>query len=124
MAKNTDDMTAVLAACKFYKGEKKNPFEDNRLLDKNGEYMDPLDRDRASLWFYELKFVEMRKTPDGIKILIENLDEYKAYNGKKLAGISDQLLALLFNRYFHWSSSSPSDPASMNEFYKFVKTFY
>ena len=66
----------------------------------------------------------MRKSPNGIKILMSNLEDYKAYKGKKLAGISEQLLALLFKRYFHWSSSSPSDPAAMNEFYKFVKNFY
>lgn len=124
MAKKTENKAALLAACRYYKGEKTNPYEDKRLLDKNGEYKDPLDRDRASLWDYESKFVEMRKTPAGIKTLMSNLGDYKAYKGKKITGVSDQLLGLLFDRYFHWSSASPSEPSAMNEFYKFVKTFY
>ena len=124
MKKETGDKAAILAVCKYYKGEKKNPWEDKKLLDGNGEYRNRLDRERASLWFYESKFAEMMRTESGRKDLNVNLAEYRAYKGKKLPNIHELLLALLFDRYFHWSSSSPSDEQEMEAFYGFIRKFY
>ncbi len=124
MKKETGDKAAILSACKYYKGEKENPWEDEKLLGKNGEYKNSLDRDKASLWFYESKFVEMMRTKDERDALKENLAEYRAYKGKSLPNVHELLLALLFDRYFHWSSSDPSDPESMEGFYRFVQKFY
>ncbi len=122
MDNETCDKAAILAVCKYYKGEKENPFE--KLLGKNGEYKNHLDRERASLWFYESKFAEMMQTVDDRRNLNEYLAEYRAYRGKSLPNIHELLRVLLFNRYFHWSSESPSEPAAMDDFYRFVQKFY
>lgn len=106
----------------FTQMEKENPFE--KLLGKNGEYKNHMDRERASLWFYESKFAEMMQTVDDRRILNEYLAEYRAYRGKSLPNIHELLRVLLFNRYFHWSSESPSEPAAMDDFYRFVQKFY
>ena len=122
MRRTTGDISAILALCKYYKGEKENPFE--KLVGKNGEYRNHLDRDRASLWFYESKFAEMMRTDEGRRSLNASLAEYRDYRGKSLPNVHELLLGLLFNRFFHWSSASPSDPEAMKSFYRFVKKFY
>lgn len=124
MKKETNNRAAILAVCKYYKGEKKNPWEDKKLLDENGEYRNRLDRDRASLWLYESKFAEMMQTEKGRKTLNANLADYRAYKGKNLPNIHELMLALLFDRYFHWSSSSPSEKTAMDGFYNFVRKSY
>ncbi len=124
MKQGTGNKASILAACKYYKGEKKNPWEAKKLLDGNGEYRNRQDRDHASLWFYESKFAEMMQTVDGRRMLNDNLAEYRAYKGKSLSNVHELLLALLFDRYFHWSSSSPSEKTAMEGFYNFIRKFY
>lgn len=110
-----EKIKAAIAACKFYKGEKKNPYD-------HPKEDSPDNQNKAMLWYYEEKFCQFTKENDG---LLDNaLAEYKLYKGKNLPGIDEKLLALLFNRYFHWAETSPTDKNAMADFYKFIEKYY
>lgn len=96
-----------LQQLKYYKGEKKSPFDDN---------------DRAMLWFYEsVWFTYMTTENKG------SLEEY--ISDFKIAGLDDLpgnmpfgYKALLFNRYRRGSMTSIFDTAK--EFRAFYAEYY
>ena len=102
---NKNDLTPF---CRYYKGEKKNPF-------KNG--------DNAVFWVYEMKWIEftLEACQNKDTVLSTYIDEYIAA-GLSQFEITDKvpatLKALLFNRYLHFTSYSLKEGA------EHFKTFY
>lgn len=85
-----------LQCCRYYNGEKENPFEDK-------------DQNNAMLWFYERCWMEQRNLAldnDNYRFLFDMVKEYMYY-GLMMFADHDKapvtLKSLLFNRYCHWN---------------------
>lgn len=91
----------LLTACRYYKGEKENPYQDRR---------------KSLFWSYEKKWLEMFLV-ESVDI-VAYMDEYEkdgllGFESKD--NVPTTLKALLYNRYLYWSEGSPS---GFKEFYK------
>ncbi len=86
-------------ACRFYKGETDNPFEE-------------VDSVKASLWFYEQCWVNFKQDSKQKDFFYTEIAEYICYN---LLDFNDNdkvplsLKTLLWNRYCHWNCSDPEN---------------
>ena len=89
-------MDVLFSYCRYYKGEKKNPFPDYDV--------------RALLWDYERNWCEIQRNKDDFmhdivcEYNVNGLDDFEPYDGVPVS-----LKAFLFNRYCHWNSGSPYD---------------
>lgn len=97
----------LLKQCRYYKGEKENPFEG-------------INQNKAMFWFYEQYWVSQseRGLPPIDSV---TLAEYEACGLKSFSindGVPMSLKAVLFNRFMHWFESTP------DEFKKFYKEQY
>lgn len=78
--------------CRYYKGEDKNPYSDERSL----------------LWDYERDWCEMqRKKSDLLDTIMSDYNVAGLEDFECVDGTPVSLKAFLFNRYCHWSSGSP-----------------
>ncbi len=106
-----------IALCRYYKGEEKNPFEDEQ-----GVKIDP-HSDDALLWFYEKRWVEMHMSESPILS-----DLVYDYTGVGLAdfsihdGVPLSLQALLFDRYCHTLYGASYE--HVDDFKEWYKTYY
>lgn len=94
----------LLTACRYYKGEKENPYQDGN---------------KALFWNYERKWLEMFL--DESDTLVAYMDEYEKdglLDFESKDNVPTTLKALLYNRFLYWSEGSPS------EFKKFYKDLY
>jgi len=108
------DKSDYLQFCRYYKGEKDNPF-------------DGKDRSKAMLWFYEsiwvhdMQEVHEDKKQEKSHSCFDYLNEYVNYGLAEFEMQDDtpaSLKALLFNRYAHWLS------ADIDGFKKWYKSVY
>lgn len=89
-------MEKLFDYCRYYKGEKTNPFKN--------------DDERALLWDYERAWCDMQRTRDEYvndmvnEYNVSGLTEFEPYDGTPVS-----LKAFLFNRYCHWNSGSTYD---------------
>lgn len=93
----------LLKYCRYYKGEKDNPFEDK-------------DQNKSMLWFYESIWVNRYATT----VLDSTIDEYVHYglgNFEMHDHIPLSLKALLFNRYAKGSYSMQDAVEPFKAFY-------
>lgn len=82
----------LLHHCRYYKGEKENPFEG----------------DEAKFWEYERAWIEeMMKETDLLPECIEQYIGLGLRNFEKADDTPLSLKALLYNRYEHWLGGSP-----------------
>lgn len=93
------DKKELLKFCRYYKGEKENPFEGK-------------DQMKALIWGYESKWVEftMKASEDDkcqeAQILSSSLNEYIRAGMREFEKTDDTPLALkaiLYNRYYYWN---------------------
>ena len=97
---NKDD---ILKYCRYYKGQKANPYTDG---------------DKALLWDYERKWVDdMSKEPD----FSDYLSDYIAVGLRDFSMFDDvpiTLKAMLFNRYAQSAYSMKDAVPGFKEFYQ------
>lgn len=81
----------LLAYCRYYKGEKVNPYEGK-------------NQNKAMFWFYEMSWVNesSKSEPNFSDTLTEYLNRGFA-NFNYNDGVPITLKALLFNRFEHWN---------------------
>lgn len=94
----------LLTSCRYYKGEKKNPYE---------------DAIKSMFWEYEKKWLDMFL--DESQTLIKYRDEYVKDGLLDFESNDDvpiTLKSMLYNRFLYWSEGTP------NEFKKFYKKQY
>lgn len=83
-----------LKFCRYYKGEKDNPYE-------NG--------DKAMFWEYEKVWIDEMSKPEESDLLTGNVPDYfhaGLLNWNETDGTPLLLKALLFNRYNQWMQGS------------------
>lgn len=101
----------LIAQCKYYNGEDKNPFEG-------------IDRDKSTLFFYESKWVEFNE--EGETELLEAYIERYEYAGLTdldTDNIPKSLKALLFCRWCHCSGGY-DEKIHAKSFRPFYKEYY
>ncbi|MDH6308104.1 hypothetical protein M2451_002623 [Dysgonomonas sp. PFB1-18] len=101
------DKQQLIQKCRYYKGEKENPFTENQ--------------NKNMFWFYESKWVEM--SLNSSDLFSSYIDEYNAawlYDFERKDGTPQTLKALLFNRYTHLNGDYSNPP----EFKKWYLTTY
>lgn len=87
---------ALLASCKYYKGENVNPF---------------LGKDQNKMMFWDYERIWVMRGLDGDSFS----DELKQMEDAGLGGfgnqhaVQDSLVALLYNRFDHWLEGTPDD---------------
>ena len=100
-----DDREKLMECCKYYKGEKENPYKE--------------EQNKACLWSYERAWLLEFANPQS-RLLISYLRQYTAVG---LTGFSTDdnvpitLKALLFNRYARTHYSSYEAAESFKKFY-------
>lgn len=83
----------LLTSCRYYKGEKENPYQDGN---------------KALFWDYERKWLEMFL--DESDTLVAYRDEYEKdglLDFESKDGVPTTLKALLYNRFLYWTEGSP-----------------
>jgi hypothetical protein len=93
---------ALLASCKYYKGEEECPF-----VADQGE-----DQNKRMFWWYERKWIKINNSENGEQELegfasfcdMMGLGEYA-----RLKGLPLSLVGLFYNRYDHWLMGPPDD---------------
>lgn len=94
----------LLTSCRYYKGEKENPYKDDN---------------KALFWEYEKKWLEMFL--DESDTLVAYRDEYEKdglLDFESKDDVPTTLKAMLYNRFLYWLEGS------MTEFKKFYKEQY
>lgn len=94
----------LLTSCRYYKGEKENPYKDGN---------------KALFWEYEKKWLDMFL--DESQTLIKYRDEYVKdglLDFESKDNVPTTLKSILYNRFLYWSEGSP------DEFRKFYKEQY
>ncbi len=111
IARFTMDKQDLLKFCRYYKGEKENPFEGK-------------DQTKANLWSCEKFWTEHSITEKGRKSLAEYIDDYASV-GLALFEIHDDIpasyKAMLFNRY---AKTAYSLADAVEPFKKLYKEYY
>jgi len=87
---------ALLASCRYYKGETNNPFFGK-------------DQNKSMFWEYERIWVKRELDGDSYASELKQLDKAGLGDFGKQKRVPDSLVALLFNRYEHWLNGSPDD---------------
>ncbi len=93
----------LIKLCRYYKGEKENPYEG----------------DKGMFWYIERGYVDMRVVEDkaladcGSEYMRQGLLDFEEFDGTPLL-----LKALLYNRFEYWLQGS------VKEFKKFYKESY
>ena len=96
----------LLRVCRYYKGEKENPYTDT-------------DQDKALFWDYERKWIDFKL--DDSDTLCDYIGDYVGVGLGGFEKMDDtplSLKALLFNRYAKTSYSIMSAVEPFKEFYK------
>lgn len=94
----------LLTSCRYYKGEKENPYKDGN---------------KALFWEYEKKWLDMFLGES--QTLIAYRDEYVKdglLDFESKDDVPTTLKAMLYNRFLYWLEGSP------DEFKKFYKEQY
>ena len=132
--KETNTKENLILYCRFFNGEKENPFEKELYtheVDKSHmpppecmkeEFTIPPDevnrlRNAITSWFYESIWVKEKL--NGYKGN-DRLEEYIAYGNEDFEandGTPIDLKALLWNRYYHWGGEM-SNQDSFRKWYK------
>ena len=81
----------LISLCRYYKGEKKCPFTD----------------ERENLWFYEKTWIDMNEAKESFEEMITDyvsrgLTSFEEYDDVPIA-----LKALLWERFVHWIGVDP-----------------
>lgn len=87
---------ALLASCKYYKGEDANPFSG-------------IDQDKSMFWEYEKLWVGLSLNDSSFSEELKQLDKAGLGDFGVHQPIPLSLVALLYNRYDHWLEGSPDD---------------
>lgn len=101
----------LLKQCRYYRGEKENPFESK-------------DPDKAMLWFYEQMWVQ--RAERGLSPAdSELLETYEAYGLKPFNaddGVPLSYKAFLFGRFMHWCGGNglETDREEFKKFYDYA----
>lgn len=97
--------------CRYYKGEKENPY-------------DGIDQNKMMLWFYEKCWIDFNLSDNGRSTLADYIGDYSSA-GLSLFEMQDDtpasLKALLFNRY---AKTANSMIEAVEPFKKFYKQYY
>ncbi|MRJ09406.1 hypothetical protein EDL99_11140 [Ornithobacterium rhinotracheale] len=98
-------MDQLIKQCRYYKGEKENPFQE--------------DNHKNLFWHYEKKWVEFSLNPREKSYLEGITSEYKkigltTFNEND--GIPITLKALLLSRFLYWNEGADAD--LFKEWYK------
>lgn len=117
---NDNPRQRLIGQCRYYKGEKENPFDEAAERDKDAQ-------NKATLWFYEQYWVNgtLKSYKDGEPepTLSEYLGEYmnnpNIHDFEENDGIPMSLKALIFNRYRKGAMSDDLEP-----FKRFYRQYY
>lgn len=98
-----------LPFCRYYKGEKENPFEGK-------------DQNKAMLWFYERTWVfdTLKAYENNVDVFSDILDEYVNVGlgtFQQADGVPASLKAVLFNRYAKGGNSLQDEVEPFKKFY-------
>lgn len=100
-----------LKFCRYYKGEKNNPYE---------------NEDKAMFWEYEKVWIDEMSKPEESDLLVGNTSEYinaGLLSWNETDGTPYLLKALLFNRYRQWLGGYGLDN-DIENFKKWYQTKY
>ena len=102
----------IIKCCRYYKGEKENPFEGKGIELQNA----------AMFWFYEMWWSERINSPEDIDPFKQEIEDYKWHGLEGFSandGVPISLKAILFNRYSHWIQGPVEDFKSF-----YLKQYY
>lgn len=89
-------MPAFIDYCRYYKGEKTNPF--------------PYDDVRSLLWDYEKAWCEIQRTHDAkMNDILRDYNLYGLSDYEPYDGVPVSLKAYLFDRFSNWMGVHNSD---------------
>lgn len=105
----------LLKFCRYYKGEKENPYDNEGQGEEQGE-----TQNKALLWQYERAWIEANFSEDGKNMLMGYISEYASV-GLAMFELHDDIpvsyKALLFNRYARTAYSIIYAAESFKKFY-------
>ncbi len=132
------DKKDLIKQCRYYKGEKKNPFElklSQHEVDKSHlpppecmktEYVGLSSKEQeslcysASFWEYERYWVEFQTDKKRSEFLVQETNEYLSRIEPYFTTqdcVPPSLKALLFNRFAHWHSGYAPIIEAFKEWY-------